>query len=90
MSISISNAIPQSSAAAANFSPVPAKTATTSSAKASSPAPAPANDTVQISSAVQAALKESIETPAQTAHEANAGDPQAKRLVAKEAADKIV
>jgi len=90
MSVSISSTIPHASEAAANPSSGPAKTATPSSVKASSPAPAPASDSVQISSVAQAALKESIETPAQTAHEANAGDPQAKRLLAKEAADKIV
>jgi hypothetical protein len=44
-------------------------------------------DTVQISSAALAALKEARETPAQTAQEAGAGDAQAKRLLAKEAAD---
>jgi hypothetical protein len=40
-------------------------------------------DTVQISSAAQALAKESLETPAQTAKEASAGDPQAIRLLAK-------
>jgi hypothetical protein len=50
------------------------------------PAAAPA-DTVQISSAAVAALKEAQETPAQTAKEAAGGDIQAKRLLAKEAAD---
>jgi hypothetical protein len=43
-------------------------------------------DTVQISGAAQAALKEVIETPAQTAKEANSGDHQAQRLLAIEAA----
>lgn len=41
-------------------------------------------DTVQISSAAQQALQEATETAAQTAKEANGGDLQAKRLLAKE------
>jgi hypothetical protein len=48
-----------------------------------------ASDTVQISNAAQQILKEAIETSAQTAHEAAAGDAQARRLLAKEAADNI-
>jgi|ERR1017187_3947043 hypothetical protein len=50
-------------------------------------------DTVQLSSAAQAALaavKEAQETPAQTAKEAGGGDPQARRLLAREAAAKTV
>jgi hypothetical protein len=43
-------------------------------------------DTVQISSAAQAALKEATETPAQTAQEARNGDPQAQRLLTRETA----
>ena len=43
-------------------------------------------DIVQLTSAAQAALKEAIETSAQTANEANHGDIQARRLLAKEAA----
>lgn len=46
-------------------------------------------DTVQISAAAQA-LKEATENPAQTAREAAGGDQQARRLLAKEAADKTV
>ncbi|MDA8327322.1 MAG: hypothetical protein M0033_14095 [Nitrospiraceae bacterium] len=46
------------------------------------------NETVQISNAAQAALKELTETQAQTAKEANTGDHQAQRLLAKEAAAK--
>jgi hypothetical protein len=42
---------------------------------------------VQISNLAKAALQEAIETPAQTAKEANGGDLQAKRLLAKEAAN---
>ncbi|MGO9015884.1 MAG: hypothetical protein ACLQF0_13015 [Dissulfurispiraceae bacterium] len=44
------------------------------------------NVTVQISNAAKALLKEATETPAQTAKEASAGDQQAKKLLAKEAA----
>jgi hypothetical protein len=46
------------------------------------------SDTVQLSSAAQAALREALETPAQTAKEAGTGDLQAKRLLAKEEAAK--
>jgi hypothetical protein len=63
-------------------------------------APAPANtkpveakppvavkkDTVQISTASQAALQEATETVVQTAKEARSGDHQAMRLLAKETA----
>jgi len=44
-------------------------------------------DTVQISAAAKA-MQGVIETPAQTAKEAAAGDVQAKHLLAREAADK--
>jgi hypothetical protein len=54
----------------------------------SKPQPAP-TDTVQISAAAQA-LKEAIENPAQTAREAAGGDLQAKRLLAREAADRAL
>ena len=53
----------------------------------SKPQQAP-NEIVQISSAAQAALKELTETQAETTKEANAGDLQAKRLLAKEVAEK--
>ena len=43
---------------------------------------------VILSKAGQAAAKEFRETPAQTAQEANAGDQQAQRLLAKQAAAK--
>jgi hypothetical protein len=46
-------------------------------------------DTVQISAAAQA-LREATENPAQTAREAAGGDQQARRLLAKEAADKTL
>jgi hypothetical protein len=41
---------------------------------------------VQISNAARAMMREAIENPAQTAREAAAGDHQAMRLPAKEAA----
>lgn len=44
-------------------------------------------DTVQISSAAVLAMKEAMETPAQTSQEASRGDRQAQRLLAKETAD---
>jgi hypothetical protein len=43
---------------------------------------------VTLSRAAQAALREASETPAETAKEANGGDVQARRLLAKRAADK--
>jgi hypothetical protein len=43
-------------------------------------------DTVQVSSAAKQALQEATETAAQTAKEAQSGDLQAKRLLAKETA----
>jgi hypothetical protein len=49
------------------------------------PAPVPA-DTIQLSKAAQAILQEATETPAVTAKEAAAGDHQAQRLLAKQAA----
>jgi len=48
-------------------------------------------DTVNVSSAesaASAALQEATETPAQTAKEAQGGDKQAQRLLAKENAEK--
>jgi len=45
-------------------------------------------DTVQVSNAAKAMLQESMETPAQTAKEAGAGDHQAMRLLAREAAER--
>lgn len=53
----------------------------------SRPQPVPI-DEVQLSSAAQAALRETVETPAQTAKEAGSGDMQAKRLLAKQEAAK--
>ncbi len=51
------------------------------------PQPVPI-DMVQLSSAAQAALREVVETPAQTAKEAGSGDMLAKRLLAKQEASK--
>jgi hypothetical protein len=50
-------------------------------------APAVATDSVQLSTA-KALLQETLETPTQTAREARSGDPQARRLLAREAAAK--
>jgi hypothetical protein len=65
----------------------PAPLAQTPAPVKSQPAP---SDTVQISNAARQALQETIETPAQTAKEAAGGDVQARRLLAREAADKAV
>ena len=55
--------------------------------EATQPKPQPtATDTVQISSAAQAALKEVTETAVQTTKEARSGDLQAQHLQAREAA----
>jgi hypothetical protein len=45
-------------------------------------------DTVQLSSTAKAALQEAMETAAETSKEANKGDVQAQRRVAREAAAK--
>jgi hypothetical protein len=67
------------------------KTAPPAPAKPEKTAASPV-DTVTISNAAQAlsqaAVKEALETPVQTAQEAGAGDVQAQRLMAKEAAEK--
>ena len=51
-------------------------------------APPVPTDTVHLSSAAEAILRESMETAAQTAKEANGGDIQAKHLIARQAAAK--
>jgi hypothetical protein len=51
------------------------------------PRPVPI-DRVQLSREAQAALREAVETPEQTAKEAASGDGQARRLLAKEEAAK--
>jgi len=68
--------------------PAPQPTDVRAKAPEPRPQPAPPAATVQLSSAAQAALREAMETPAQTAKEAGTGDAQAKRLLAKEAAAK--
>jgi hypothetical protein len=54
----------------------------------SKPSGASTTDTVHLSSVAQSLIQEATETPAQTAREAAGGDVQARRLLAKEAADK--
>lgn len=81
----ISNATPSQPVSA------PAKASAPKAAQPEAKA-APTVDTVQLSAAAQAtsaALKEAMETPAQTAKEASGGDPQAVRLLASEAAAKV-
>ena len=70
--------------------PTAAQKAAPTTQTAAKPQPTAPSDSVQISSAAAQALKEAIENPAQTAHEAASGDQVAKRLLAKEAADKVV
>ena len=80
MVIPISNAIqPQAAAQTAAARPLAPQPK-----PQSSPTPA---DTVQISAAAKA-VQEILETQAQTAKEAAGGDSQARRLLAKEAAEK--
>jgi hypothetical protein len=67
--------------------PTPAKPPTEKAEPARHPVAAK-TDSVQLSAAGQAALaalQEASETPAQTAKEAGSGDPQAQRLLAREA-----
>ena len=57
------------------------------------PKPAATTDSVKLSQTAQAmlaALQEATETQAQTGKEASNGDPQAQRLLAKQAARKPV
>lgn len=87
MSNSISSAPPVQPAAEANASRPVAKPSNASqqSTQARPQQAAEPKDTVQISAAAQAAIKEAAETPSQTAKEAASGDQQAQRLLAKEA-----
>ena len=65
----------------------------TSTQKLQSQAPAAIKapiDSVQISSAAQAALQEALETQTQTRKEAANGDPQANRLLIRQAASQKV
>jgi hypothetical protein len=73
-------------------SAVPAQAAVQPKAVSQQPAqskPQPASDTVQISNAAKQALQEAIETSVQTAKEAAGGDMQARRLLAREAAEHV-
>jgi hypothetical protein len=70
--------------------PTVAPQAASTNQSVAKPQAAVPSDTVQISSAAAQALKEAIENPAQTVREAASGDQVAKRLLAKEAADKVV
>jgi hypothetical protein len=93
MAIGITNAIQNAPTTASQTQPV-AKLATSSQKATQTQAPSKTSattDTVQISSAASAALaalKEATETPVQTAKEAQSGDRQAQRLLAKETAAK--
>jgi hypothetical protein len=74
-----------SSAALAPKASAAGKTQSGPSTTATQPSSAsPKQDSVSLSSVALAALKESTETPAQTASEAAHGDRQAKRLLAKQ------
>jgi hypothetical protein len=81
--------------AAANLAPALAVTST-SDTKSAGPsqkqlpaqAPSAPQGTVKISTAAQTALQESRETPAKTAEQAEHGDRQAVKLLAKETASK--
>lgn len=77
----------QATAAASETTSAASQPSTSSSTASSSSATSVPVDTVTISSAAQAMLKEITETSAQTTKEANAGDHQAQRLLAKEAAE---
>ncbi|MGF6759046.1 hypothetical protein [Paraburkholderia sp. GAS42] len=65
-----------------------ATAATSTSSKPAGAATAPMSYSVSISQAGRAMLAEATETSVQTAQEAGAGDRQAQRLLAKEAAAK--
>jgi hypothetical protein len=76
----ISNAIPTQPVQSAAKSPQPA------------PQSVAGTDSVTLSLAAQAALaatRDATETPSQTAQEASHGDLQARRLLAREAAEKL-
>jgi pyruvate/2-oxoglutarate dehydrogenase complex dihydrolipoamide acyltransferase (E2) component len=68
--------------------PAAAKPAPTAASAAPAHPQAAPTDTVRLSSAAKLA-QEAAETPAQTAKEAAGGDVQAKRLLAKESANRI-
>ncbi|HME44203.1 MAG TPA: hypothetical protein VKF36_14015 [Syntrophorhabdales bacterium] len=66
----------------------PAAQATPVNKESTQPKPQPTTDTVKLSNAALVAAQEATETPTQTLKEANSGDRQAQRLLAKEAAAK--
>jgi hypothetical protein len=74
-------------AAASQAQPVAQPADARPQARAPDPYAVP-TDTVQLSSAAQAALQEARETPTQTAKNAGTGDLQTKRSLAKETAEK--
>jgi hypothetical protein len=89
------SSIPKSTAAQAAAQPAaptstqsPAQGKTTYIATPATTPPTSPADTVNISTAAQALLKETLENPSQTAKEASGGDMQAVRLLAREAAAK--
>jgi hypothetical protein len=84
------NPVSSATHAQAASKPAARATAQATAQPAAQAKPQPAHtDTVQISAAALA-LKEAIENPVQTAREAAAGDAQAKRLLAREAAHKTL
>lgn len=74
----------QATAAAQPASTTQPQSGTTAQGSTSS-----ASYTVSISSVARAAFAEATETSVQTAQEANRGDKQAQRLLAKEQANKV-
>ena len=85
------SSIPNSTAAqpaAPTSTQSPAQGKTTYIATPATTPPTSPADTVNISTAAQALLKETLENPSQTAKEASGGDMQAVRLLAREAAAK--
>ena len=81
---------PENQSQIANSAPIVARATSLAQKPAEPQSPSnAAKDTVHISNAAQLLLRESLETPAQTAREANGGDRQAQRLLAKEAAAKL-
>lgn len=89
MSISVSSSSLSHVNTTPTVQPTAARQPVTAPAATAKPQAAP-TDTVQISNLAQQALKEAVENPAQTAREAAGGDAQAKRLLAKEAADRAL
>lgn len=85
----VTNAAQTDPAAASPVQTVTSNTAAPTQKPGQSPTPSTNStptDTVRISSAAKAALQEATETQAQTAREAQNGDTQAQRLLAREEA----